>query len=375
LVSIGSVFVGTHVDYVGGKFAWTALTCIAGGGMFLSAALGSNYVWIIGLIASIVATIASELVVIPRQSYLDEIEPRLEGETKLAAMAKVSSMRIFFSYFAQFIFTASSVGILMGVGGQVVPAQIVIVFCGVWYCTGTLFIIRKFPSRKARRELPGKQSVLGISFSDLCNNFKELRTRYPEAMKYLLFLALCQNGLGTTTLNIATPYLLEGPPKATSLQLQLVFACVLIFGMPWVKLFSKLTLRIGYKKLLFIVMLVNIVAILIIGCVITRPLNGFGGRFLLLIGITVVFIAPALTWWYSIYWPAFLALVPEDKVGQYAGVFTFVRVIALIWHSGPIYASCVMALSSANDGHRLGVLSMIASQRTACGLCLEPRRG
>ena len=45
-------------------------------------------------------------------------------------------------------------------------------------------------------------------------------------MKYLLFLALCQNGLGTTALNIATPYLLEGPPKATSLQLQLVFACV-----------------------------------------------------------------------------------------------------------------------------------------------------
>ena len=135
--------------------------------------------------------------------------------------------------------------------------------------------------------------------------------------------------------------------------------------MPWVKLFSKLTLRVGYQKLLLVVMLINILAILLVGCVLIRPLNGFGGRFFLLIAVAVLVLAPALTWWYSIYWPAFLALIPKDKVGEYCGVFTFVRVIALIWHSGPIYAACVMALSSANDGHRLGVLSALVSQSTA----------
>merc|ERR550537_1476212 len=97
---------------------------------------------------------------------------------------------------------------------------------------------------------------------------------HPEALKYLLFLTFAQNGLGTTVLSVANPYLIEGPPKAEPLQVQIVFAVTLLFGMPWTCVFVKLTQKLSYKVLLLIVMAFNIIGIILIGVVFTKPFGG-----------------------------------------------------------------------------------------------------
>jgi len=193
---------------------------------------------------------------------------------------------------------------------------------------------------------------------------------HPESIKYLLFLFVAQNGLGTTVLAIANPYLLEGPPKASPFQVQIAMVVTLLFGLLWLLLFTRLTRRLSYRAMLFIIIGLNSLAICLIGFVSTAPFDGYSLRYLFFLAVAATLIAPGFTWWYSMYWTAFMVLVPKAQINQYGGVFTFIRTFALIWHSGPIYSACVSSVSSASMGHRLGVLTMLGWDALAIPLLL-----
>jgi len=356
---------GTVIDYQGGKGWWSVLSYTAAGGLAGMAVIGSDFVWAVGLAFSFVATVASELVTVPRQAYLDEIQPSSSSETLMQATARVSGRRMVMSYLSQLIFVIVTLGLVFALptafqeaGGV---AIIVCILAAFWYSGFLTVVLCKIKTRLPTREREGK-GLCAAAFGPLIGDFKRLLANHPEAAKYLLFLTLAQNGLGSTILAVANPYLLEGPPKAVPLQVQAVFAVTLLFGMPWTCVYMKLTRKLSYRVLLLLVMAFNVIAILLIGFAFIRPFGDslMSASFIGILLVAAFLVAPGLTWWYSIYWPAFMALVPEAQVNQYSGIFTFVRTFALIWHSGPIYFACVNSLASAGAGHRLGVLTMLA---------------
>lgn len=217
----------------------------------------------------------------------------------------------------------------------------------------------KFHSRPATRERNGR-TVYQAAFGELLRDFKALLRQHPEGVKYLLFLFLAQNGGGTTLLSVSSPYLIEGPPKANTVQVFSVFITVLVFGMLWLLFFARVvSRRISYKNILLIILCLNITGQLVTGFVFVMPFAGYSKSYFSFLANGAFIIAPSLTWYYAVYWPAFMILIPKAQVNQYSGIFTFVRTFGLIWHSGPIYSACVSSLSSAVAGHRLGVLTMI----------------
>merc|ERR1719152_1061760 len=65
-----------------------------------------------------------------------------------------------------------------------------------------------------------------------------------------------------------------------------------------------------------------------------------------------------------------MTLVPEERVNQFSGLFTFVRTFASVWQAGPIYVSLTTAFGSANTGRQVGLLSMLAWDALALPLLL-----
>ena len=189
------------------------------------------------------------------------------------------------------------------------------------------------------------------------------------------------------------------------LQVLIANLCSLVFGIPWAYLYTRLSRRLSHRSIILCVIALTSTAIALFGLVFTSRFGGFGAAYAgceaagldlstsgspqpsalalapprltrwltsrspnpraspiflscAVLAVVALCLAPALTWWFSIYWPAFMALVPEAQVNQYAGVFNTTRLFGLIWHSGPIYTALVQSMPSAADGHRLGLLSM-----------------
>jgi len=361
LICVLGPLVGSVIDYQGGKKLWWILALVSGVGLAGSSVLGTGYVWVVGITFAFIVLITSELTTIPRTAYLDDVETHLSGwrkdETTSQAIARVAGYRQIMSYFSQFLLVIVALAAIFALSAPL-PGILMTLICGVWYLVLYSYIIHKLHARPAKRERNGK-GLIAASFGPLLRDIRCLFSNHPEAAKYLLFLVVAQNGLGTTVLNVANPYLLEGPPKADTIQVFSVFLVTLLLGMPWTYAYCKLSARLSFRAILLIIIALVSTAILLMGFVFTSEFEGYGATYLGFLAVVGILIAPGLTWWYSIYWPAFMVLIPEAQVNQYAGVFTTVRTFGLIWHSGPIYAAFVNSMPSAATGHRLGVLTML----------------
>jgi MFS-type transporter involved in bile tolerance (Atg22 family) len=232
------------------------------------------------------------------------------------------------------------------------------VAAGIWY--GALYgrFIYKFPNWVPTRTATAGVSLCQHSFTTLLADLKDLTKKYPEAAKFLLALVFLQNGLGTTVLTVATSYLLE-QLRMASLQVNLLYVIVLISGLAWGQLLRIASKKLSFRKLLLGVTLNWMVLIVIIVLAIYEPIDGnfASGSFILILVLGLLMLAPGLVWWYSLAWPAFMSLIPEEQVNQYAGVYTFVRMVSLIPEPF-IYAACSNAFTSASTGRRVGLASV-----------------
>jgi len=213
--------------------------------------------------------------------------------------------------------------------------------------------------------------VCAIAYGQLFADLLELKDKYPQALKYLGFLFLIQNGLGTTALSIANSFTIE-QLKMSSLQVQVMFVIVLIFGLPWTYAFKLIATRLPMKRILLIVILIWVAAILILGLLVNN-LGVVDGEwtvgYIIFLVVAALLLAPGLTWWYAAYWVAFLELVPAAQVNQFAGIFTMVRTLGLI-PQPLIYVATSQAFTSAADGRQAGLLIMIAWDVVALPLLL-----
>ena len=92
-------------------------------------------------------------------------------------------------------------------------------------------------------------------------------------------------------------------------------------------------MKFSYKRLLLAIIFVWILAIIMIGVVVNNmgKINGsWTAGFLIFVATSAVLIAPGLTWYYTLHWPAFAMLVPAAQVNQFGGIFTMVRTLGLI---------------------------------------------
>jgi len=124
--------------------------------------------------------------------------------------------------------------------------------------------------------------------------------------------------------------------------------------------------------MLLIVICIWIVAILLIGLVI----NGMGevdgawtGGYILFLVVAALLLAPGLTWYYSLYWTAFMHLVPPAQVNQFGGLFTMVRTLGLI-PQPLIYSVVQNVFNSASLGRQVGLLLMLVWDVLAIPLLL-----
>ena len=353
---------GTWIDHVGGKKLWVFLITIAGMGAIGQAVLGPNMIWLVGLIISLVTITASEVMTIPRQTYLIDLKsptPEVENADDVF-QAQISAQRIIWSYASQIVFVVIALPLTF-VLPTTTSCQIITILAGVWSLGHFAFLVPKFPSRPAARSLNGR-SATAIAWGQLRSDLVDISRDYPEALKYLLFLFVVQNGLGTTSLSIASSYLLD-QLKFSAFQQNIFFVITLICGFFWLLLLQKLLAKpwFTYKKLMVIVICIWMFAILMIGLVITG-MGEVGGRwntgYYIFLATGAFVLAPGLTWYYALYWPTFMCLVPKAQVNQFGGIFTLVRTVGLL-PQPIVYVACSIAFSSAWTGRQVGLLTMM----------------
>lgn len=364
--------IGTWIDHNGGKRVWIALLAIAGVCMMGQAVLGLGYVWMVGLVVSVITIVASELVTIPRQSYLfDVVDPNTPSgstpqeinDANAAFQTRVSGNRIITSYLAQILFVLIALVLTVALGlSTTVSSQIITILAGVWYLSSFAILVPKFPTRPPTREASGR-SFCSVAYGQLWTDLKTIAVSYPEAHKYLIFLFIVQNGTASTVLSIAISFTNE-QLGLDSLQTQVIFVVTLIFGPLWIKLMHLINakMKFSYKRLLMVVVLVWIIAILMVGLVINNMgmINGkWNAGFFAFIATSALLVAPGLTWYYTLYWPAFAKLVPAAQVNQFGGIFTMVRTLGLI-PQPLIYVACSNGFNSASQGRQVGILMMLA---------------
>ena len=151
-------------------------------------------------------------------------------------------MRTQFSYGSQLTFVIIMTGVSFAITSPQIVGIVTTCLCALWYEGFFLWLIPKFPDRPATRaETAG-------GFGQLWSDLVEIRTKYPEAFKYLVFLFLAQNGMGSTVLTLAPTFLLEHL-EFTSLQISLLYLVTLIFGQPALMIFKAVQPKLSWRTL------------------------------------------------------------------------------------------------------------------------------
>jgi hypothetical protein len=359
---------GTWIDHTGGKRFWYITIIISGLSMFGNMVLGSGYVWLVGLISQLITGVATELSQIPRQSYVhDLVAPNPEASpnpqfANLAYQSAVSSQRLTWSYLAQILFVVIAFPLSLFITSTTVISMIITALAGLWFLGHFLWLLPKMHNRKATRSSAGR-GVCAVACGQLWSDLLEMKRDFPEALKYLGFLFVVQNGLATTAISIASSFTLD-QLRFSGMQQQIMYVCVLVFGPLWIKLFQKITRSsfFSFKRMLVVVVFIWILAVFIIGYIVNNMgvVDGaFTGGYILFLCVASFLLAPGFTWYYALYWPAFMALVPKQRINQFGGVFSTVRTLGLL-PQPLIYVATSQGFSSAALGRQVGLLLLIA---------------
>ena len=217
--------------------------------------------------------VANELVQIPRQSYLTDVAEPSDAAYH-AKLGAAEAERTIQGYVAQLIMVALAVLaslLLSRVGASI----LITVLSGTWFLAAHGYVVRLFPPRPASRTRDGR-GTCALAYAQLGADLWELRSKHPEALKFLVFLFVVQNGLGATMLTIATTYLTD-QLRFTGPMTSLMYATVLVAGVPWLMVFKKVVRRLRYKTILALIVLLWIVGILTIGLGYTSDIGGHAG--------------------------------------------------------------------------------------------------
>jgi len=310
-VAFVSPIVGSWADFASNRLIVWRICCFFGAAFnFGMMVVGTNYLWLVGMVFAGLTAIFTEIQIPIRASYMEDVA--FDNATR----GYLGGMRQFASYLAQVIY-AAAFGLLSF--SDEVLCMIYAGACGTWYLVSMPCILSMFREHPAKRVDEKKRGVIARTFQELVAGFVEL-LQYPEAAKYLIALMCAQFGgpMFVTLISTYGPYVME----RSGLYISIIGLCVLVLGTPGSLTFAQLHKRgkIGFKATFIVIICLNI----LIGALI--PLLATGPDFtsyLLALALAGGLGAISISWFYSVSWPAFMTLIPAEKSAKFAGVHTF----------------------------------------------------
>ena len=210
--------------------------------------------------------------------------------------------------------------------------------------------------RQPKQPLPPGQSYSGIALHSVRKSLTELHSKYPQAFRYLIFNAITRNGAGAF-LSIYTTYFTV-QMKLSGIEIVIISLCVLLVGAPAGVLFAKLTQKFSLKKLWYITLGLWIVAVTL-----TPFLAYKEGDLVSAILLGGCVFAVALSWYYSVSYPAFAALIPYGHSMEYTGLFDLFG-HAFSWIGPLIYT----AIYQVSNSQRMAMLTLTGWNLLALGV-------
>jgi hypothetical protein len=194
---IAPVF-GTFIDFSPHrKRSWTVLWLAGGISTCGMAILGQNFVWTIGLSFAFLTQLFTELVTVPRASYLPDIAFDDSTRKRLGGSRQAANVG------AQLIFVAIMLVIIAFLERAALGATAALL-CAVWYLGFTPISLRRMRHYPAKRERLEGKGMCAISWGELRAVVRETRQKYPEAAKYLAAIFCLQNGTAATFLTVVS---------------------------------------------------------------------------------------------------------------------------------------------------------------------------
>ena len=359
ILAVGGIILGAILDYSSKRLSVWKTLYVLGCVSTLGMAATFSGIWPIALIFHVLTHTFTELVVIPRSSYIKFVAH------DNATRQSISGMRQYMSFISQTLFLVLCLPLsIIFDATPNVGACIIALLCAVWY---GIFMWPAFlklqPVGPSRAVETG--SVLSNAMSDIITEIPVMFKKYPEAVKCLLLTTFANIGGPATILSVNTPYGLT--MGLSGFQLNILILIVLVLGIGFARLYACLFKTQRLKSLKRTWMLV-LLCFLLIGSLVpllVTPTAPFIQRLIFIYLLAGLFAAIGLTWYYSIGWPTFVTMVPASKVQLYSAYLMAVG-IGTSWIGSTTYAAIVQA---TND-HQMAWASMVGYNLIAWVLLL-----
>ena len=350
--------VGAWTDTRSRKKMWWTLSAMCVVCFFGSAVLGTGYVWVVSVAAGAILSATSDLSAIPRQSYLDLFPLDEQGA--------IIGCRGSWAYGSHLLFAILGAVLTLFGPNQVTSATILWVIVGLWYGIQQFVVLYKFPDVVGICKT--ERGILGQCWHTVVGSLKG----HPEACKYLVAIFFTQNGGPAAVVLVATNYLLNYL-AVSGFQNQVLFAILLILAVPSSAAFGCATKKFSYKAIwIFLLAILAAFAVAVPLIWVRPPARARARRnspaeprplaapataqsrpigpgnwnldWIIFLAIIAPTLAILLPWYFALWWTALLPLIPEDKVSQYGGMFTFVRLAGIV-----VYPSIFTAMVQVDN--------------------------
>jgi UMF1 family MFS transporter len=195
---------------------------------------------ILGGILFILANLAFGAAIVFYNAFLPDIAGPDERDS-------VSSQGFAFGYVGGGVLLLLNLILVFTLTDTALAVRLSLTSAGVWWLVFTyLFPRRRLVARKATRTLPAGESYLSHSLKQLVTTLKEMKTKYPQTLRYLIAYLLYNDGIQTV---IVVSTLFASQELGIALDtLVLVVLMIQFVAAGGAYLFNLLAARIGAKR-------------------------------------------------------------------------------------------------------------------------------
>lgn len=208
------------------------------------ALLGTNGAVLLGSLLFILANLSFGAAIVFYNAYLPDITSPDQRDA-------VSSRGFAFGYLGGGLLLLVNLGLITLMEDTGLAVRISLASAGVWWLVFTyLFPQQRLRVREAARQLPEGVSMFRLGVRRIAETLKELRTKYPETLRYLIAYLVYNDGI-QTVIAVSTLFAADelGVEASTLLVLVLMIQFMAFVG---AMIFGWLAARIGAKRSIMI---------------------------------------------------------------------------------------------------------------------------
>lgn len=301
-------------------FVQSSSTILLGGGLF------------------IIANLAFGAAIVFYNAFLPEIAGPDERDS-------VSSKGFAFGYLGGGVLLLANLALVYFMEDQTLAIRISLASAGLWWLVFTfLFPQRYLVQREPVHALPAGESYLSHSLKQLASTLKDMKTKYPKTLRYLLAYLIYNDG-------IQTVIVVAGGFATSELGLPFELLAVLVLMIQFVAaggafLFNKVSGRIGAKRAIMLNLAIWVILVVYTFSFLTSMAEFW---------IVGALLAIVLGGSQALSRSLFSQMIPENREAEY---FSFYEISerGTSW-LGPFVFALVVDLSGGTQ--RLGIISLV----------------